>query len=173
VFRRREEEPLSGVFSRAWAFEPSLPSRCSENSEIHCGTVETTLPRGLRKFLELPTNEAFLIKMSVATSDNHDESYARISIGVDGTEAHFLVITQKINGERDTVKGMARKMRVERNFRDGTGEIEPRADKQKRYVGALKEVMALWSKKFREVDQTLLCGACPSHVNRLPRPVVG
>jgi len=173
VFRRKEEEPLLGVFSRAWAFEPSLPSDCSKNPKVRCGTIETGLPRGLRKFLELPPNGTFLVKMSVATGDGHNGSYARIFVGVDGADAHFLVTTQKINGEKDMVEGMTRHLRVERNFKDKTGEIQPFAERQRRYVDALRDVMTLWNQKFTAVDQALLCGACSSKIHRLPGPVVG
>lgn len=137
------------------------------------GRLRRLYPGALENFLNFPPGKTFSVKLSVATNDGRDESHARIFIGVDGADANFLVTTQKINGEKDRVEGMTRHLRVERNFRDKTGEIEPFAERQRIYLDALKDVMTLWNQRFTEVDQTLLCGACSSKIHRLPGPVVG
>lgn len=108
----------------------------------------------------------------LATYDTYDESRANIAIEVDGASAVFVVKTQKIHGEGERAEGLKRAMRVERNFSDGTGEIEPFAERYRVYLEALKEVMTLWDKTFSQADQSLLCRTCTPQINGLPRPVV-
>jgi hypothetical protein len=122
--------------------------------------------------LELPRKKSYLLKMGVTTQDEYDESSAKIFVETEGANATFLVRTLKINGEGERVEGVIRHLRVERNFRDGTGEVEPFAEGQDVYTQALKDVIRLWDRKFGEVDKLSLCRSCPAHKDGLPRPVV-
>lgn len=174
MFGGREKEPLLGIFSTVWAFETSLPSRCPENNEIHCGLLEAPLPRPLRKFLGVPKNKSFPSRLNVFTTHTEEESLARISIEVDRASAVFLVTTRKIAREGETER-VFRRMRGERTFSDGTGEIEPHAEQDREYLNALREVIRLLAgrfKEFSEVNQLLVCRTCPAQVSRLPGTVV-
>lgn len=168
MFRVKEQEPLAGVFSEAWVFQGKLPTACLANQEVRCGTLKANLPKNLRAFLDLPQDESFTVKMSVATHDNEEESLAKILVSIDSKRAQFIIRTQKTNGAEGPPLVSLRTMRVSRDFGDGTQDMEPSGEKYKYYLGVLKDTMALWKEKFEPADQNLLCGACSPEENGLP-----
>ncbi len=172
MFHRKEAEPLVGVFSRAWAFEPSLPGVCRQDSKLRCGVLKTQLSYGLRKFLELPRKRNYLVNIGVSAQDGNDESTAQIFVATEGASATFLVRAKKQKKEERMTTGLIRHLRVERTFRDGTGDIEPVAEEQKVYVEALKSVLRLLDDNIKKLEQPSLCRTCPAQKNSLPRLIV-
>lgn len=103
--------------------------------------------------------------------DGEIESLASILVEVDGSRAGFFVRSRRTIDEDGQLK-IIKKLRVEREPAYGIGEIEPFADKHQPYLVALRQVMRLWNKKFKEVSVASLCRTCATQVDRLPRPVV-
>ena len=171
MFGRKEGDPLNGVWTKAWAFESTLPSSCLKSPDLKCGQIETKLPRKLRKFLGVRHNGPLLVRMSVMALDGEVESLASILVEAEGSSAGFFVRSRRTIGEDGELK-IVKKLRVEREPGRGIGEIEPFADRHKIYVDALREVMGLWGRKFKEVSVGSFCRTCATQIDRLPRSVI-
>lgn len=173
MFFRKEADPLNGVFASAWAIQPSLPSSCEKVSGFRCGTIETKLPRHLRRFLDIGKNKRYNVKVGLMVLDGYTESLANLSIEAGASRAVFTITTEKLKSDGGIV-GTNRKLSVRKGRGDTLGEPEENAEANPRYVGALNDLLKLLrlnDKEFKEVDKPLLCRTCPAQIDGLPRSV--
>lgn len=171
IFGKERPTDLRGVFSGAAVLWSKLPSECSKNPHLSCGHAEMVLPAPLLKLFDITANPQISRRLNLSVysqNDGHNRGMARIFAEVDGAKAVFI-ITSTGGGEND-----ARRLSVQREFGDGTGDIiQVKDGKRDGFVmEALDELVGLKQGKMGETNKELLCGSCAAKVNGLPGSII-
>ena len=171
IFGKERPTDLRGVFSGAAVLWSKLPSECSRNPHLSCGQMEMILPEPLLKLFDITVNPQVsrrLVLSVYSQNDGHNRGMARIFAEVGGAKIVFI-ITSTGGGEND-----ARRLTVQRDFGDGTGDIIQVKDGRRDgfVMEALDELVGLNRGKMEGLDKELLCGSCAAKVNGLPGSII-
>lgn len=165
-FGKERPTDLRGVFSEAAVLWSKLPSECSKNLHLSCGHLDMVLPGPLLHLFDITTDPQATRRLNLSVysqNDGHNRGMARIFAEVGQARAVFI-ITSTGGGEHE-----ARRLTLQRDFGDGTGDIiQVKDGKRDGFVmEALSELVGLKRGKMQKTDE-LLCRSCAAKVNGLP-----
>jgi hypothetical protein len=171
IFGKERPTDLRGVFSEAAVLWSKLPSECSRNPHLSCGHLDLVLSASLLNLFDIQENQGDLRRLNLSVysqNDGHNRGMARVFAEVGKAKAVFI-ITSTGGGEDG-----ARRLTLQRDFGDGTGDITQVKDGKKDgfVLKALNDLVGLKQEQMRSTDRELLCGSCSAKVNGLPGSIV-
>jgi len=175
VLKESENRPfLRGIYVEAALLGTALPTDCLEENGATCGTVKLKLSRNLLSFFDIedaPEKER-QIRLSVLANNGNSLALAYIFAETEGVQVIFSVRSLNQKNKDGSVREEERKLRVERQFSDGTGKINDIKSADK-ILQAYKEIISIWkTTAIERTEAPLLCGSCPAKVNGLPRTII-